>query len=176
MCGHSRDEVVGDGVRAPGRVRGDAHVEVDAVARREFEAVGGDRARRVRPVDREQPGGEPAEAQAEHPPVGRVEDANAQPRPWAREEAAVRAPVDGNVAAPPAVVREVVARVERGVDGALGVEPPVVEHPDDLLVEGERGVLVLDDEHAVQAALHLLAAAHMRVETRRRTTSFGTNS
>ncbi len=46
------------------------------------------------------------------------------------------------------------------------VEQPVVEHPDDVARVG-RGRGVLDDEHAVEAALDLLARADVRVEPER---------
>jgi len=63
-------------------------------------------------------------------------------------------------------VHQVVRRIEAIEDLVGLVEQPVVQHPHDVARVG-RGRCVLDDQHAVEAALDLLAGTDVRVEPER---------
>ena len=95
-----------------------------------------------------------------------VEQAQADALAAARRQRGVGAPVDGHEVAPATVVHQVVRRVEAIEDLAGLVEQPVVQHPDDVARVGRRR-RVLDDQHAVEAPLDLLAGADVRVEPER---------
>src|SRR6185437_5476405 len=47
--------------------------------------------------------------------------------------------------------------VEAAGDRRIGLQPEIAEHPDEVAIDRERGVL-LDDERAVESAADLLAA------------------
>src|SRR5215831_4245977 len=84
---------------------------------------------KVQAVDGDQLRVEPAEVGLEHASVCAVQ--HPQPDAIARSDAnrLVKAAVHGNGIAPAAVVHQVVHGVEFGVDLALLIQEPVIEHP-----------------------------------------------
>ena len=159
-------EAVDDRERRAGGVGGMRDVEIEAVPGRDLEAARVERAGGVHAVDRDHLRVQRREVGREDAAVGGVHEAEANALARPHLERLAHVAVHGDDVAPAAVVHEVVRRVEVRVDRAVGAEPPVVEHPDDVARVGRR-LAILDDQDAEEPALDLLARAQVGMEPER---------
>ncbi len=146
--------------------RRDGDVEIEPVAGCDLEAVGRQRPRRVVSVDRDHLGVELGEVGREDAPVGDVQQPQTNPLAGRDHQLLVGPAVHRDDVAPAPVVGEVVAGVELRVDLAAVGEQPVVEHPEHV-AGVRRRMGIVDDQHAEEAALDLLARAHVGMEPER---------
>ena len=113
-------------------------------------------------VERDQPGRQALEAQAEDPGVGGIDQAQPQALAGPHGLTVGQPPVDRDRVADAAGVGHV-AEIEKVLDDPrLPVQAPVVEQPDELAIHRRR-VRFVHDQHPVQAAVDLLRRRQVRV-------------
>ena len=113
-------------------------------------------------VARNQPGRQAFEAERKDARIGRVDQAQADALAALQGLHQAHLPVHRELLAQAAGVRHVVEVVEVLCNAAIGIEPPVIEQPDQVQVHRRRRV-VLHDQRTGQAAVHLLGRAQVRV-------------
>ena len=133
---------------------GHLELDVDAVAWSEYESVAVERRTSEHAIDRDSDRGGTVELRSDDSCVAGIDHSQADLLARPCGDGGGHGSVGRDDVAPPSVVGDVVHVVEALIEGPIGVEGPVIDHPHEVLVID--GLIGVDDNQAsVEAALDL---------------------